>query len=185
MPLDTPTSSGPPAAYFPNPGDSIVVGIVDVGTYQQRDYDTGELKTWPDGGKVEGKVVTGLVISTTGGTAKGTEKSHEPVAAGDLVTFWCEGGKHYTYRDALKAHGAVDRGDVMLWKRKDDKPAKNPRHAARKVYTARIRKPEAKDGDIVARCEAAYRDAQTRVTVDAPEPAYSGGGASFDEEPPF
>ena len=48
MALDAPSSSGPPAAYFPNPGDSIVVGIIDVGTYQQRDYDSGELKTWPD-----------------------------------------------------------------------------------------------------------------------------------------
>ena len=180
MALDEPTTGGPPAAYFPNPGDSIVVGIVDVGTYQQLDYDSGELKTWPDGGKVEGKVVTGLVISTTGAMA-GTDKSHQPVEPGELVTFWCEGGKHYTYRDALKAHGPVDRGDVMLWKRDDDEPAKNPRHNARKVYTAKLRHPEAKDGDIVARCEQAHGDAQQRTTVD--EPAYAGSGDS--SEAPF
>ena len=30
MPLDAPSTSGPPAAYFPNEGDSIVVGIVAI-----------------------------------------------------------------------------------------------------------------------------------------------------------
>lgn len=171
MSLDTPTSSGPPAAYFPNEGDAIVVGIVDVGTYQQRDYDTGDLKTWPDGGKVEGKVVTGLVMSVAGNTAKGTEKANEPVATGDLITFWCEGGKHYTYRDALKAANGVDRGDVMLWKRETDEPAKNPRHNPRKVYSAVIRRPEAKDGDIVAKCVAAYEATRHRDSLDAPATA--------------
>ena len=185
MPLDTPTSSGPPAAYFPTPGDSIVVGIVDVGTYQQRDYDTGELKTWPDGGKVEGKVVTGLVISTTGGTAKGTEKSHEPVTAGDLVTFWCEGGKHFTYKDALKAHGPVSRGDVMLWKRDADKPAASAKHYPQKVYVAKIRAPKPDDGDLVARCEKAARELAATKALDAPVAAAGAvgdvGGDGFDE----
>lgn len=167
MPLDEPTSSGPPAAYFPNPGDQIVVGIVDVATYQQRDYDSGELKSWPDGGKVEGKVVTGLVISCAGAMS-GTEKSHQEVGPGELVTFWCEGGKYFTYRDALKAHGPISRGDVMLWKRADDEPAKNPRHNPRKVYVARLRSPEAKDGDIVARCQAAHREQARTPALDTP-----------------
>ena len=178
MALDAPTSSGPPAAYFPNPGDSIVVGIIDVGTYQQRDYDSGELKTWPDGGKVEGKVVTGLVVSTAGAMA-GTDKAHQPISAGDIVTFWCEGGKHYTWRDALKAHGPVNVGDVMLWKREDDEPAKNPRHNPRKVYSARIRSAEGKDGDVVERCTEANRANRERITVDAPEPAYTASSEPF------
>ena len=77
MPLDAPTTSGPPAAYFPEEGDSIVVGIVDIGSYHQRDYDTDELKYWPDGGKVEGKVITGLVVSTSGSaTGRGAAASH-------------------------------------------------------------------------------------------------------------
>lgn len=167
MPLDEPTRSGPPAAYFPKPGDQIVVGIVDVSKYQQRDYDTNELKFWPDGNKVEGRVVTGLVISANGAMA-GTDKKHDPVNPGDLVTFWCEGGKHFTYEAAKKAHGGVERGDVMLWKREADEPAKNSRHNPRKVYVARIRRPEAKDGDIVERCVAAYRSTQPAVVVDQP-----------------
>lgn len=181
MPLDEPTMSGPPAAYFPSPGDQIVVGIVDVATYQQRDYDTGDLKFWPDGGKVEGKIVTGLVISAKGAMA-GTEKSHEAVSPGDLVTFWCEGGKHYTYRDAKRAHGAVDRGDVMLWKREADEPAKNTRHNPRKVYSAVIRHPEARDGDIVARCEAAYRTLHVPARLDEPVSVAAGDPWGSDEE---
>ena len=44
MSLDAPNASGPPTAYLPNEDDSIVVGIVDVKLYHQRDYDTDELK---------------------------------------------------------------------------------------------------------------------------------------------
>ena len=167
MPLDAPTTSGPPAAYFPEEGDSIVVGIVDIGSYHQRDYDTDELKYWPDGGKVEGKVITGLVISTSGSTCGGSQKANGPIGAGDIVTFWCEGGKFYTYRDAVKAHGAVQVGDVMRWARLDDKPAQNSRHYPQKVYEARIRKPKAEDGDIVARCRA-KRDELHAQQLDAP-----------------
>jgi hypothetical protein len=172
--LDTPTQSGPPAAYFPSPGDSIVVGIVNVTDYQQRDYDTGDLKTWPDGGKVMGKCITGLVVSTSGDTAKGTSKAHEPVSPGDLVTFWAEGGKHYTYRDAVKEAGSVNVGDVMQWKRENDEPASNSRYNDRKVYSARIRHPEPRDGDIVERCQAKYRElTEQRLETVAPaaEPA--------------
>jgi len=178
--LDAPASSGPPAAYFPAVGDSIVVGIVDVGEYQQRDYDNNEPKFWPDGGKVMDKVVTGLVVSTTGSTAAGSEKANGPVNPGDLVTFWCEGGKFFTYRDALKASGGVNVGDVMLWKREADEAPSNPRHNPRKVYTARIRRPEAKDGDLVERCTAKRRELHEQ-RLDQPEPV----AASTPADEPF
>ena len=175
--LDAPTSSGPPSAYFPAVGDSIVVGIVDVGEYQQRDYDTNEPKTWPDGGPVMGKVVTGLVVSTTGTTAAGSEKANSPVTPGDVVTFWCEGGKFFTYRDALAAAGGVNVGDVMLWTRGDDVPAKNPRHADRKVYTAKLRGPEERDGDLVERCTAKRREMKQQ-RLDQTEEPFAAAGAS-------
>jgi len=168
MPLDAPPASGPPSAYLPTVGDTIVVGIVDVGLYHQRDYNTNELKYWPNGGKIEGKVITGLVVSATGHTAAGSEKAHAPVEAGELVTFWCEGGKHFTYEDALKEHGPVDRGDVMRWKREDDKPATNPKHNDQKVYVAKIRAPKAEDGDLVARCEKAAKELADTPPLDAP-----------------
>jgi hypothetical protein len=167
MALDTPTASGPPAAYFPSPDDAIVVGIVDIGEYQQRDYDTGDLKTWPDGGPVMGKVITGLVVSTEGGTEAGNSKGSEPVAPGDLVTFWAEGGKHYTYRDALKEAGEVDVGWVMRWARAADEPAKSTRHNDRKVYVAKIRRPEDRDGDLVARCQTAHDELRRGSRLDA------------------
>jgi hypothetical protein len=185
MPLDAPSSSGPPAAYFPNEGDSIVVGIVDIGTYHQRDYETDELKFWPDGGKVEGKVITGLVVSKSGTTAGGSERANGPIEPGDIVTFWCEGGKHFTYKDALKAHGPVSRGDVMLWKRDADKPAASAKHYPQKVYVAKIRAPKPDDGDLVARCEKAARELAASKALDAPAAAANAagdvGGDGFDE----
>lgn len=168
MSLDTPNALGPPAAYLPTVGDSIVVGIVDVGQFHQRDYTTGELKYWPDEGPVMGKVITGLVVSISGDTAAGSEKANGPVGPGELVTFWAEGGKHFTYADALKAHGPIDRGDVMLWKREDDKPATNPKHNDQKVYVAKIRSPKAEDGDLVARCEKAAKELAAAPPLDAP-----------------
>lgn len=173
--LDSPQASGPPQAFFPEVGDSIVVGIVDVGEYQQKDYDTGEMKFWPNGGKVMGKVVTGMVVSLTGSTGAGGVKSgtHE-IAPGDLVSFWCEGGKFFTYRDAVNAHGTVSVGDVMFWRRDEDEPPKKRGHDPRKVYTAKIRKPESKDGDLVERCGAKRRELKSQP-VDAPrqiDPVY-------------
>lgn len=182
MPLDTPTPAGPPSAYFPAVGDSIVVGIVDVNEYHQRDYNTDELKYWPDGGKVMGKVVTGLVVSTTGTTAGGSEKANGPIGSGDLVTFWCEGGKFFTYRDALNEAGSIDIGDVMLWTREKDEPTTNPKHNDRKVYAAKLRGPEARDGDLVERCQAKHRELHAKQLdssdADQGEPFPATAGAS-------
>lgn len=180
MALDAPTQSGPPAAYFPNVGDSIVVGIVDVGSYQQRDYDTGDPLTWPDNSPRMGKVVTGLVVSTSGALAGG-EKANADVSPGDLVTFWCEGGKWFTYDAALKAAGSVDRGHLMKWTRTADKPPSNPRHNPAKQYEAIIRPPKAEDGDIVARCNAAYAEMK-RTQLDA---APAAPAADVHDPSPF
>ncbi len=167
--LDAPETSGPPQAHFPNVDDSIVVGIANVHDYHQRDYDTGELKYWPDGGKVMGKCITGIVVSTTGATDCGGEKSGtHPVNPGDLVTFYAEGGKHFTYRDAIKAHGAVSVGDVMQWRRVEDEPPNNPRHNPRKVYVAQIRGPKPDDGDLQQRCADAHRELTAQKLDEAP-----------------
>jgi hypothetical protein len=176
--LDAPTADGPPPAHFPAVGDSIIVGIVDVGEYQQRDYNTGELLSWPDGAPRMGKVVTGLVVSTSGTTDAGTDSASGPAVPGELVRFFCEGGKHYTYRDAIRASGGVHVGDVMLWKRDEDKAPTNPRHNPAKQYTAKIRRPEAKDGDLADRCERARLELKQRPVLDGP----AGGGSAWDDE---
>jgi hypothetical protein len=177
--LDAPTADGPASAYFPAVGDSIVVGIVDVGEYQQKDYDSGEPLNWPDGAPRMGKVVTGLVVSTSGTTGAGSERNHGDVGPGDIVRFWCEGGKFYTYRDAVKAAGGVHVGDVMLWKREDDKAPTNPRHNPAKQYSAKIRRPEAKDGDLADRCEKARLELKQRPVLDAGPT----GGSAWDDDP--
>lgn len=179
--LDTPTGDSPPAAYFPSVGDAIVVGIVDVGEYQQRDYESGDPISWPDGRPKMGKVITGLVVSTSGDTCGGGQRTQVPLSPGDLVTFWAEGGKFLTYQAALKAAGGINVGDVMQWKRTDDKAPSNPRHNPAKTYEAKIRRPTAKDGDLAGRCRDA-RENLKRHTLD--EPA-GGDGGGYDDESPF
>ena len=170
--LDTPGSSGPPSIKFDKPGAWAVVGIVDVNDYQQRDLATGDLKTWADGKPMMGKVVTALVVSQDG-TYTGRDDDRESVEPGQLVSIWCEKGKHYTWRDAKKAHGTVNVGDVMKWERGADEPPKKAGFNPGKTYKAVIRTPEARDGDIVERCVAARLAQSSRPTVDEPQPGYS------------
>jgi len=171
IPLDTPTetTSGPPAIKLTTPEVSeVVVGIVDIGEYQQRDIDTGESEWW-DAAKTEpkmGKILTGLVVSAVACSIKEND-ADRAVVAGDLVSFWIEKGKYYTYRDALLDAGKADRGGVMKWWREADKPKKNPAHSAPHTYVAKIRPPEAKDGDLADRCEAAYHEQAKRPALDA------------------
>ena len=174
--LDTPTSSGPPSVHFNDIGGSIVVGLVDVNDYQQKDFDTDELLFWNDDPKQPkmGKVVTGLVVSADGALVT-VDDTERPPEAGDLVSFWCEGGKHFTWRDAVKAAGGVTQGDVMRWAFTSEEPPKKKGFNPRKVYEAQIRHPEKKDGDLADRCLAAYEAGQKRITLDS----------QAVDEPPF
>jgi hypothetical protein len=67
----------------------------------------------------------------------------------------------------------------MLWKREADKPAASAKHYPQKVYVAKLRAPEAKDGDLVARCEKAARELAATKALDAPVAAVA------DTEEPF
>jgi hypothetical protein len=164
--LDTASSGGPPSPKPQGPGASITVGIVNVDEYQQRDFDSGDLLTWDDGKPKMGKVVTGLVVAAVN-TLIGTDDDARPAVAGELVNFWMEKGKHFTWRDAVKAAGGVKLGDVMLWERGEDKPPTKRGLKPQQVYTARIRRSEAKDGDLAERCFAAYQEAKDRPTFEA------------------
>lgn len=168
--LDTPASSGPPSVKFDNVGDNVVVGIVNVEEYQQRDYDTNELAYWADGNPKMGKRVTGLVVAANGAVV-GPKGDTRPVEVGELVTFHAEGSRHFTWTEAVKAAGSVDVGDVMKWTLDRTEAATNPRYNDRKVYVAQIRKPKPEDGDLADRCVAAYHEAQKRPALDAsPQP---------------
>ena len=61
----------------------------------------------------------------------------------------------------------------------EDKPPAQRGHNPQKVYTAKIRKPEAKDGDLVERCTAKRRELKEQP-VDAPVGA---GSYPADDEP--
>jgi hypothetical protein len=176
--LDTASSGGPPSVALGNPGDSVTVGIVNVDEYQQRDLQTGDLIKWDDGKPKMGKVVTAIVVSSSGATV-GSNDELRDVQPGELVSFWCEKGKHFTWRDAVKAAGGVKLGDVMLWTRGADDPPKKAGFNPKKNYTARIRRAEPKDGDLTDRCFAAYQELKDRPSFEAAAP--TGGYA--DEEP--
>ena len=176
--LDAPSSSGPPSATLTEPGASIVVGVANVGEYQQRDFDTGDLLTWDDGGPKMGKVVTGIVVSATDTTVPDGENASRDVVPGDVVSFWCEGGKWFPYRDAVAAAGGVNVGDVMRWVRTEDDPPKKRGHNPKKNYEVQIRRPEAKDGDLADRCVDKYHELKARPALEqapsAPGP-FDGG----------
>ena len=165
--LDAATGSSTPSAKFPEPGNSIVVGIVNVNDYQQKNFDTEELLWWDDAHTQprNGKVVTGLVVSADG-VIVDTEDGERSVAPGDLVTFWCEGGKFLAYRDAVKAAKGANVGDVMRWARGDDEEPKRKGFNPRKVYNIAIRRPEAKDGDLADRCVEQYHALKDRPALD-------------------
>jgi hypothetical protein len=73
----------------------------------------------------------------------------------------------------------------MLWKREADKAPTNPRHNPAKQYSAKIRRPELKDGDLADRCERARIELKQRPALDAgpTEPTYSG--PIYGDEEPF
>ena len=177
--LDAPTSSGPPAIKFTEPGSNVVVGIVDVYEFQQRDDDGNKL-TWDDGSPKMGKAVVGLVVNQSGAYTGKKNEPPKPVAPGDLVTFYCQSGKYFTWRDAVQAYGAVSVGDVMKWERLEDKPPRKSTWSPQQVYKAQIRKPDTHDGDIVDRCIAARQERTERPQVD--QPAQTTEAAPFDDE---
>jgi hypothetical protein len=185
IPLDTPSSGGPPAVKFPTVGANVVVGICDAKDYQQHDITTGSPMTWSDGKPKMGKLVVGLVVSAEGATVKdGSEE--RPVAAGELVSFWCEGSRWFPWRDAVKAAGGANVGDVMRWAFDREEPAQRAGFSPRKVYSAAIRRPEARDGDLADRCTRAYHELQERPNLEAPaQPVPAGAGADDHLGDPF
>lgn len=173
--LDAPSSGGPPSIKFDKPGAYVVCGIVDVKEYQQRDLKTGEMETWADGKPKMGKLVTALVISHEDAGTGPKSEPLTPAAPGDLVSFYCQGGKHFTWRDAVREHGKVLVGDVMKWERLEDKPPTQRGYDPQRVYRAALRSPEARDGDIVDRCAAARIAQANRPAVDEPTHGFDQG----------
>lgn len=164
--LDQP-NTGVPAIKFPSIGDEVTVGIVDVQQYQQRTM-AGELKTWDNGDPMMGKRVIGLVVTAKNATMKDNDEDR-PVVADDLVAFYCEGSRFFTWKDALKEHGAVSVGDIMDWKFESEEPAKQRGYNPRKVYKAEIHTPSLAEMEIKQKCIDAYHElhsAENNIPVD-------------------
>ena len=155
--LDAPSQGGPPGIKFPQVGQSVKVGIVDVVDYQQRTM-SGELKTFDDGNPKMGKRVIGVVMQNNGGMIKDPENEDQEILAseGDLVSFFCEGSRFFTWKEALKEHGKVVVGDVMVWKFDRTEKAANKGFNDRKVFTANIQTAGLADGPIKNICVEQY-----------------------------
>src|SRR5690606_30156944 len=93
--LDTPGSGGIPAAKFNDVGSSVVVGIVNIEDSQRYDRHAGKPMFWDDGNPQMYKRVTGLVV-TSNGAVTGKQGEERPLEEGELVTFHCHGGRHFT-----------------------------------------------------------------------------------------
>lgn len=164
--LDGPGEGGVPAVKFNEVGASVVVGIVNVEETQRYDMD-GKALTWDDGNPQMYKRVTGLVVSSDRALT-GRQGEEQPVVPGDLVTFHCHGGRHFTWKDAVSEAGGANVGDVMRWTFTETKPPKKAGYSPQKVYVAQIRRPRPDDGDLPARCVSAYQAAQSAPQVEAP-----------------
>lgn len=164
--LDSP-NTGVPAVKFPAVGDKVTVGIVDVQPYQQKTMQ-GEPKTWDNGDPKMGKRVIGLVVTGKNATLKDNDEDR-PVVQDDLVAFYCEGSRFFTWKDALKDHGAVAVGDIMDWEFEAEEPAKQKGFHPRKVYKAEIHSPTLAEMEIKQKCIDAYHElhaAETNIPVD-------------------
>lgn len=182
MPIiaDEPTPVGPPACSFLDVGAFVDLGIVKVEQVQQFDM-AGKAEHWPDGNPKKQYRLTGIVVGNHGVTT-GPKGEKRPVDVGEVVSVYV--GRHKrVYEDAKRAHGPVSVGDVLRWKFDHTEPSTQA--DPKKVYTARLRKAEAKDGDLVARCEAAYDELVERRVADVPVAAGGGGGSALPDEEPF
>lgn len=172
--LDAPSASGPPGIKFPAVGNSVKVGIVDVIDYQQRTM-AGELKTFEDGNPMMGKRVVGVVLENDGGILTIDEKD-KVVEEGDLVSFFCEGSRFFTWKDAKKDHGKVTVGDIMTWKFDREEAATQKGFNKRKVFIANLRPAGMSDGLVKSLCTQEYLKLHglNDVTADAADEGESG-----------
>ena len=166
--LEQPAAPGLPGPKFAEPGSYVDVGIIDVETVQSRDYETGDIRKWDDGTPVSHPRITGVVLAAQGART-GRDADERDIAVGETVQIHADGGRIYTWRDAIKEHGAVEVGDVLRWKFDRTEAPRNRMHLPRKVFVAQLRKARSDDGDLVARCEALYHERRKGIVVASQE----------------
>jgi hypothetical protein len=156
---------------FPAVGTSITLGLVKFDSYQQKDFDTDELKTWPDGKPMTGTIITGVAHKVEG-VEVGPKDDKRTPQPGEQVTIWVESSKHFAWRDASKAAAAAGHkyevSDLIWFGCTNTEPPKNPKHNPRKVYEAKIAKANPTEhAALIAACETSYRSTEA-IAVEAP-----------------
>ena len=145
--FDVPSGEGLRSVRLSEEGSEVTMQIVDYvpDRIQQKDLDTDELLTWPDGSPKWSTLVVCYV--TAGDGAVGPRTAPEPLNPTELVSLWCDGARHYPWKDAYKKfraeHGrnfAV--GDVLHIVREEDTPPKKAAWSPQQNWKMTLRPPE-------------------------------------------
>ena len=183
--LQDDTRESLPALKLPDVGDTAIFHIVDVGEAEIRNFDTGEAERWPDGNTKMQKVITAMLISSTGGAKAGTRDEPIDPQPGEVYTIWAGASGSYHWREGVKAFRKASGrgpavGDVVKWTLEREEPAKQRGMNPHKVRTFAIREPKADEAAGVKAAENAHLARRETITVDdAPAPAYDPDSEPF------
>lgn len=203
--LEDDRPSAPPTPKYDTVGQEVVIGIANVDKYHQHGYSSELPKFWDgktpveltweqarqkgiDERIVEGDRVTGIVVSSDGDVTVSADGDQRPIKVGEVITLWMEGGRWKSWNEARsalrkKSGKGVAVGDLFRWKFADTSPATNPKHNDRKDFEGTLRHPEAKDGDIVDRCEKLYYELRDRPSLDSgPTAADEAPTSDYDDD---
>jgi len=136
-----------PALQFRHVGEGVSGAIADIVELQDRDFNTGNPKTWDNGDPV---MVTRVTLVVTG-VGNNIHAADEPVKVGNNVRLWVRGQNRKAWRDALYKHRVgLEVGDIVTAAYTADEQTRrgwNPR----KVLSFNVQKPrsdlETKAGD--------------------------------------
>lgn len=123
---------------FENVGDT-VVGIIDkIDEVQEKDYDTGDPVTWPDG---RPRMIYVLEVRDT--------------TSGEVKALWARGNMITAIREASREVGHGPLGHLLKLKYHEDGKPSNPRFKPPKLFKAKI---EPAPADAAPRKEAPPAD---------------------------
>ncbi len=123
-----------------------------------------------------------VTVLAVGGNSKIVEDDEDVDTPTDtpVVLFLASYDRYEWYQALSDLPGGLDVGDKGRWKFERTEKSKTAGYNDRKVRSLMLRKADAADADVVARCEAAYHELAdgTRISAEASEPVDT-------EEDPF